>query len=199
MTLEELRKDFELTSNRSVSMPIAGAIVWFIIALLSTQFDERNGILILLFGSGAIFPIALLIARLRNESLLATDNPLAKLIGLSILMVNLLWAVHIPLFLYAPEFVILSLGIGLGLHWIVYSWIVQHPIGTIHAILRTLLVVGTWSIFPDQRLLAVGLAIVFVYSFSIWRMLMRPVPGQITNKAVYSQQQIPESYENVLA
>ncbi len=186
MTLEEMRKDFESSANKSVSMPIAGAIVWLIIALLSTQFNERNGILILLFGSGAIFPIALLIARLRKESLMSADNPLAKLIGLSILMVNLLWAVHIPLFLYAPEFVPLSIGIGLGLHWIVYSWIVQHPIGTIHAILRTLLVVGAWTIFPEQRLLAVGLAIVFVYSFSIWRMLIRPIPEQMTNKAAYS-------------
>ena len=183
MTLDEMRREFELSANRSVSMPIAGAIVWFTVALLSTQVDERNGILILLFGSGAIFPIALLIAKIRNEALVSANNPLAKLIGLSVLMVNLLWAVHIPLFLYAPEFVPLSIGIGLGLHWIVYSWIVQHPIGTIHALLRTLLVWGCWTIFPEQRLLTVGLAIVFVYCFCIWRMLIRPLPEQKTSHA----------------
>ena len=176
MTLDELRIEFEQTSNRSVSMPLAGAIVWLIVVLLSTAFDEQTGILILLFGSGAIFPIALLISRLRNEDLFSAGNPLAKLIGYSILMVNLLWAVHIPLFLYAPEFVSLSLGIGLGLHWIVYSWIVQHPVGTQHAILRTVLVLACWALFPEQRLLAIGLAIVFVYTFSVWRMLVRPVP-----------------------
>jgi hypothetical protein len=176
MTLDEMRREFELSANRSVSMPIAGAIVWFTVAMLSTQFNERVGILILLFGSGAIFPIALLIARLRNEALISANNPLAKLIGLSVLMINLLWAVHVPLFLYAPEFVLLSIGIGLGLHWIVYSWIVQHPIGTIHAILRTLLVLGCWTAFPGQQLFAVGLSIVFVYCFSIWRMLIRPLP-----------------------
>lgn len=46
-------------------------------------------------------------------------------------MVNLLWAVHIPLFIYVPEFVPLSLGISLGLHSIIYSWIVQHPVKAI--------------------------------------------------------------------
>lgn len=175
MTLDEMRQEFEQSANRSVAMPIAGAIVWFTIAMLSTQVNARMGSLMLLFSSGAIFPIALLIARWRNEALVTAVNPLARLLGLSVLMVNLLWAVHIPLFLIAPELAPLSLGIGLGLHWIVYSWIVQHPIGTIHAILRTLLVVGGWALFPDHRLLAVGLAIVFVYSFSIWRMLVRPL------------------------
>lgn len=183
MTLDEMRKEFEVSANRSVSMPIAGAVVWFTVAMLSTQVDERMAVLILLFGSGVIFPIALLIARLRHEALVTAVNPLAKLMGLSILMVNLLWAVHIPLFLSAPEFVPLSLGIGLGMHWIVYSWIVQHPIGTLHAILRSLLVVSSWTLFPEQRLLAVGLAIVFVYGFSIWRMLIRPLPDQTTNQA----------------
>jgi hypothetical protein len=58
---------------------------------------------------------------------------------------------------------------------------VQHPIGTIHAILRTLLVLGCWTFFPEQRLFTVGLAIVFVYCLSIWRMLIRPIPELLTS------------------
>ncbi|HEX7028238.1 MAG TPA: hypothetical protein VF268_13440, partial [Gammaproteobacteria bacterium] len=136
MTLEEIRKDFEASSNRAASMPIAGMIVWLLVGVASTQFSERTGLLILLFGTGAIFPIALLIAKFRHENLVASKNPLARLIGLCILMVNLLWALHIPLFLYAPAFVPMSVGIGLGLHWIVYSWIIQNPLGIVHAVLR---------------------------------------------------------------
>ncbi len=154
-------------------MPIAGAIVWFIVALLSTQFSERTGTMILLFGSGAIFPIGLLVSQIRKQDLVSSSNPFAKWMGLSVLMVNLLWAIHIPLFLYAPEFVPMSIGIGLGIHWIVYSWIVQHPIGTIHAITRTILIIIMWFAFPEQRLLAIGLVIVFVYSVSIWQMSKR--------------------------
>lgn len=184
MTLEEYRRNFEASANKSVSMPIAGACVWFVIALLSIPLDERLGVLVLLFGSGVIFPVALLIARFRRENLLSSDNPLAKLMGLCVLMVNLLWAVHIPLFLYAPAFVPLSLGIGLGLHWVVWSWIIQHPLGIIHAILRTILVVVAWFVFPEHRLLAIGLVIVFVYGVSIWQMLTRPISTDIIDCSV---------------
>lgn len=175
MTLEEYRIDFEVSTNRSVSMPIAGGLVWLVIALLSTLVPEKTGILILLFASGVIFPIALAISKIRGENLVSSSNPLAKLMGYCVLMVNLLWALHLPLFLYAPEFVPLSVGIGLGLHWIVYSWIVQHPVGIVHAILRTVLVLIAWSVFPEQRLLAVGFAIVIAYSVSIFQMLNRPI------------------------
>lgn len=184
MTLEEYRRDFDISANRSVSMPIAGAIVWLIVGLLSTQLSERAGVLVLMFGTGVIFPIALLIARIRGEGLMSSDNPLAKLMGLCVLMVNLLWAVHIPLFLYAPEFVPLSLGVGLGLHWVVYSWIVQHSVGLVHAILRTILVLAVWLAFPDNRLLAVALVIVFAYGVSIWQMLSRPLNLHITSGTV---------------
>ncbi|WP_376712343.1 DUF7010 family protein, partial [Acinetobacter baumannii] len=54
------------------------------------------------------------IAKLRGERLLESTNPLAKLMGVCVMMVNLLWALHIPLLLQAPQFIPLSLGIALG-------------------------------------------------------------------------------------
>ena len=175
MTLEECRKDFEHSAKRSLAMPIAGALYWLALAIVSTQVSERLGLLILLLGSGTIFPIALLIAKITKENVFSPNNPLAKLMGLSVLMVNLLWALHIPLFLYAPEFLPLSVGIGLGLHWIVYSWIIQHPVGLIHAILRTVLVLLAWFTFPESRLFAIGISIVLVYCLSIWLMSTRKI------------------------
>lgn len=175
MTLDEYRIDFEKNSNRSISMPMAGAIVWLLVALISTQVNERFALVILLFASGAIFPLALLIARFRAESVISSENPLAKLMGSCVLMVNLLWALHIPLFFYAPNFLPLSLGIGLGLHWVVYSWIIQHPLGLIHAILRTVLLLALWLLFPESRLFAIGLGVVAVYCLSIWQALTREV------------------------
>ena len=175
MTLEEYRLDFESASNRSVSMPLAGAFVWLCIGLISLQVSERTGILLLLFSSGVIFPLALVISKFRGEVLISSKNPLAQLMGYCVLMVNLLWAVHIPLFIYAPEFVPLSLGIGLGLHWVVYSWIVKHNVGTIHAVLRTVLVLVAWFIFREQRLFSIAMVVVLVYTVSIFQMLNRPI------------------------
>jgi len=173
MTLDDYRKDFEQSSNRSVSMPIAGAIIWATIALLSTLLNENIAIYVLLFATGAIFPVALVIAKFRNENLVSSQNPFAKLMGLCILMVNLLWVVHIPLLLNIPEFVPLSLGVALGLHWVVYSWIVQHPVGLIHAVLRSILIVTVWYLFPSDRLFAISSVIVLVYLVSIYQMLTR--------------------------
>ena len=156
-------------------MPIAGTIIWSVMALLSTQIDQAIAVYVLLFATGGIFPLALMISKLRKERLVASTNPLAKLKGLGVLMVNLLWAVHIPLLLNAPEFVPMTLGIGLGLHWVVYSWIVQHPVGVIHAVLRTLMIVAVWYIFPNHGLLAISCAVVFVYLVSIYQMLTREI------------------------
>lgn len=173
MTLEDCREEFEKEANRSLSMPVAGMIVWAAIGLASLQFPENISVYVLLFGTGAIFPIALIMASMRKEVLLSSKNPFAKLMGMSVLMVNLLWGVHIPLVLNAPEFVPLSLGIGLGLHWIVYSWIIQHPLGVIHAVLRTVLVVAAWYIFPESRIFAVSFAIVLAYSLTLYQMYSR--------------------------
>lgn len=176
-SLTELRADFEARANRSVSMPIAGAIVWFMVAALALVLPEKTATLALLFATGGIFPIALLIAKIRNEHLTDASNPLSKLMGMCVLMVNLLWALHVPLFLYAPQFVVLSLGISLGLHWVVYSWIVQHPAGIIHAFLRSLLICLVWFLMPEQRIFAASCAIIFCYWLSIYQMLTRPIPS----------------------
>ena len=112
-------------------------------------------------------------------------NSFSKLMGLCVLMcayvyswvlmVNLLWGIHVPLVLHAPEFVTLSLGIGLGLHWIVVSWIINHPFGMIHSVLRILLIVFAWYTFPETRFFAVSIAIVLAYSLSLFQMFTRKI------------------------
>jgi hypothetical protein len=180
-TLRDLRLAYERETNRSLSMPLAGALVWLAIGICGYLLPANRADVVMLFGTGMIFPAALLIGKLRRENLTDRLNPLSRLMGMSVLMVNLLWAVHLPLLLGAPRFFPLSLGIGLGIHWIVYSWIIQHPVGLIHAILRTGLVVTSWSAFPDRRMFAVPAVIVMVYLISLVWMARRPIPGAGTN------------------
>jgi len=177
--LSELRADFEMRSKRSMSMPIAGAIVWCVIAVLGMVLPFKSAILALAFGTGAIFPIAMAIARARGEDLLNNTNPLAKLMGTCVLMVNLLWAVHIPLLMKAPQFVPLSLGIALGLHWMVYSWIIRHPLGHQHAVTRTVGLVAVWFAFPEQIVTASAVVVVVTYAVTIYQMATRSVHGGV--------------------
>lgn len=172
-TLEDLRADFDTRSKRSLSMPIAGMIVWSAIAVLGVLLPPKSALLALVFGTGAIFPLAMAIARLRGEQLIDNPNPLAKLMGVCVFMVNLLWALHIPLLIHAPQFVPLSLGIGLGMHWMVYSWIIGHPLGIQHAVLRTLGLVAVWFAFPAQLVTASSVVVVLAYAMTIAQMRSR--------------------------
>jgi len=85
-------------------------------------------------------------------------------------MVSLLWAVHLPLLFWAPEFFPLSIAIGYGIHWIVFSWAIDHPVGLIHALLRTFLVLNGWYFFPENRVGAVSIAVVVAYLLSVWQL-----------------------------
>jgi hypothetical protein len=172
-TLNDLRTDFDTRSKQSLSMPIAGLIVWFVVAVLGSLLPLKTGVLALVFATGAIFPIAMVIARFRGERLIDNPNPLAKLMGTCVIMVNLLWAVHIPLVIYAPNFVPLSLGVGLGLHWMVYSWIVAHPLGYQHAVLRTIGLLAVWFAFPAHLITASAIVIVATYAITLFQMHSR--------------------------
>jgi hypothetical protein len=97
--------------------------------------------------------------------------------GACVFMVNLLWALHIPLALNAPAFVPLSVGIGLGLHWAVYSWITQHPVGYAHATLRTAGVLAAWWTFPQAVVSACAAAVVVAYALAIYQMATRRIPA----------------------
>ena len=172
-SLEALRADFDARTKGSMSLPIAGALVWAAVAVLSLALPARTAVFALVFATGAIFPIALAIARMRGEKLIERVNPLSRLMGTCVLMVNLLWGVHVPLLIFAPQFVPLSLGIGLGLHWAVYSWIIGHGLGLRHAIGRTISLVTVWLAFPDHRVTACSIVVVLAYAFTILEMRSR--------------------------
>lgn len=176
ISLSRLRADYERSSNRSMSMPIAGAVIWALVGVGGRLLSSEQALLMMLVATGLIFPLALLIARLRHEALTSATNPLSKLMLAGIIMVNLLWGVHIPLVLGAPSFAALSLGIALGLHWVIYSWVIQHPLGVTHSVIRTVLVVAAWFALPDDRLSVVPLVIVCTYLMSLVQMQMRRVP-----------------------
>lgn len=178
-TLDDLRADFDARAKRSLSMPLAGLIVWAIVAVLGVFLPPKTGIFALVCATGGIFPIAMAIARFRGEQLIDNRNPLATLMGICVIMVNLLWAIHLPLLVYAPTFVPLSLGIGLGLHWMVYSWIIRHPLGYQHAVMRTAGLVAAWFAFPSHRVTACAIVVVGAYAVTLVQMRSRPALPQL--------------------
>lgn len=149
--------------------------MWAIIGVAALFLPERTSTIALMFGTGAIFPVALVLARLLRERLLDNPSPLAGLMGRSVFMVNLLWAVHLTIYARVPELLPLTLGIGLGLHWVVFGWVIGHRLGVVHAVVRTVLVVTMWWTVPGARISAVAAVVVVAYAYSIVTLMARTV------------------------
>jgi hypothetical protein len=51
--------------------------------------------------------------------------------------------------------------------WLPFSWIIQHWVGTFHAISRTAFIVLAWYVFPQQSFVVIPAAIVLIYIVTI--------------------------------
>jgi hypothetical protein len=172
-SLASLRADFG--KSRMLAMPIAGTLAWLATAFFGAVLSLEGACYALFICTGSVFPLGLLIARFTGEDLLGSqsNNPLDRLFGLTVLMANLSWGIAIPFWLVEPTSLPLSAGILAGTMWIPLSWLIQHPVGFVHAILRTVLVLITWIALPEHRFVAVPLVIVLVYLISIGMLVQR--------------------------
>jgi len=179
LTIETERKAYIAASGRFLAFPIAGAIVWSAVALAGLALPARTALYVLLFGSGAIFPIALGISQLTGQKIMLKGNVLADLMGQCVLMVNLLWPLHFLIVYKAPSLAALSIALGLGLHWIVFGWIIRHPLGLRHTLLRTALCVCAHVFCTGHELSAVATAVVLSYLITLIELLRLPrVPAR---------------------
>lgn len=170
-TLDEQRIAFIRNSRRFIAFPLAGALVWLAVAVAALVLPAKTAAYALLFGTGAIFPLALLIAKATGQQVFQPGNRFASLMGQAVLMVNLMWALHLTLFARLPSIAALSIALALGLHWIVFGWIIQSPIGLVHAILRTVLCTAAYLAIPQYAVSAVSMAVVASYTLTLFQLL----------------------------
>jgi hypothetical protein len=149
-TLDDLRADFRRTS--SIEMPVAGILIWSLLGLASLRLTPGALATATLYASGAIFPLALLIGRLRGRNLLAggTSNPLTTMFLQNLALVVLLWIMLIATHRAGQDPLALVLGGGviMGLIWISFGWAVGTLTGLFHAIGRTLLCIAAYTLVP---------------------------------------------------
>jgi hypothetical protein len=175
-TLQELRVDFKRSGGRFLSMPVAGAICWALAGISGSFLAVGWAATALLICCALITPLSLFIASFFHERLVGRANELGRLMGRSMLMTNLFWAIAVPFGLADYSSLPLSAGILMGLQWIVLGWIIQHWIGLVHALARTVLVLTAWCLFTEHRFLAVPATIVVMYVFSICVLASQPLP-----------------------
>src|SRR5262245_19868705 len=176
-SLDEQRVEF--ARNRFLAMPIAGTIAWTVIGVCGAFLRVELAAWVLFIGTGSIFGIGLLVARLIGEDLLGKTraaNAFDSLFFHNVVMAWLVFAIAIPFFMIEPTSLPLSVGILAGLMWVPFSWMIQHWVGLFHGIARTILVLAAWYVLPAHRFVAVPAVIVAIYLVTIYVLWTRPRP-----------------------
>lgn len=174
LSLDEHRAWF--ARSPFLAMPIAGSIAWTAIGIAGWLLPANVAAWALFIGTGTIFSLGLLVARFTGEDLLGRrrpGNPFDALFMRTVGMAWLVFAIAIPFFRLEPTSLPLTVGILAGLMWLPFGWMIQHWVGTFHAVTRTILCLAAWYAFPEQRFVAIPIVIVVVYLVTIAGLLSR--------------------------
>jgi hypothetical protein len=174
-TLEEHRAYF--AQSPFLAMPVAGAIAWTAIGIAGAFLPTPMAAWALFIGTGTIFSLGLVVAKFTGEDLLGKrrpGNPFDALFMRSVVMAWLVFAIAIPFFRLEPTSLPLTVGILAGLMWLPFGWIIQHWVGTFHAVSRTVLCLAAWYMFPEARFVVIPAVIVAIYAVTIVALQRRP-------------------------
>lgn len=145
-------------------IPLAGAIYWGVLGVLGYRLDLGQWAFVAFLGSGAIFPLALLMAKVFNNPFMKDKTATGSVLLPAFISMLLFWPMIVAAAGTAPELVPLILAIGMSGHWPVIGWSYgRTSIYAAHAIVRAAVVLYLWTNFPEQRLTWLPLAVAAVY------------------------------------
>ena len=175
-TIEEQRIAF---SNRKfLATPLAGVIAWLIIGISGLIFPDRITVWILFIATGSIVYLGLFISKFTGEDFLDKSKPKNVFDNLFLFTVGqavLVYAIAIPFFLLDYSSLPMTVGILTGTMWLPFSWIIKHWVGIFHALIRTILVLLLWYLFPEHRFVAIPFAIICIYLLTLFILRNRKV------------------------
>lgn len=167
-SLEEQRAEFG--RRRFLAMPLAGLIAWTVVGIGGLTLKTGPAALLLFFATGSIAGLGMLLSKFTGEDFLDKSRPKNAFDTLFFYTMGqslLVFAVAIPFFMIEPTSLPLSVGILTGLMWVPMTWLIQHWIGVVHGVARTVLIVIVWHALPEHRFVAVPAAIVLLYAGAI--------------------------------
>lgn len=176
-SLNDLRCEFLVGST--VSMPLAGLIVWTAIGLGALFLPLRLVGWLSVYAMAAILPLAFLLDRLRGRALFQRDdNPVTGLFMVSIVGIGLMF----PLIIAAanaagdPNLLVLGVAILAGVIWIPWGWGADDPVGLRHAIARSIgCYLAFWFAPAPYKATAICGVVALAYLYSLTAM-RRPRP-----------------------
>lgn len=179
-TLEEQRNEF--AQRKFLATTISGLIAWFLVGLSGLIFPDRITVWVLFIAIGSIVYLALFISKFTGEHFLDKTKPkneFDQLFLLTVLQAVLIYAIAIPFFMTDYTSLPLTVGILTGTMWMPFTWIIKHWVGAFHAVLRTVVVLSLWYIFPEHRFVAIPFAIVVVYLITLFILYKRRTQNKL--------------------
>ena len=154
-------------------LPLAGAIYWAILGVAGYSLPLGQWAMLAFFGSGLIFPLGLLIARLTGNKFMSDKTATGSVLLPALIGMLLFWAFVVAAAKTAPQLVPLLLAVGMAGHWPVVGWSYGKTfIYSAHAIVRTVAATAIWLLIPDERLTWLPLSVAVVYLLTVVALLI---------------------------
>jgi hypothetical protein len=154
-------------------IPLAGAVYWAVLTWAGYTLSIQGWITIALWGSGAIFPLALLFARLFKNEFMKDSTASGDVLLPTFISMFLFWPMLVSALWTTPQLVPLILAIGMSLHWPVIGWSYgKTALYTAHAVVRAIAVFVIWNWMPESRFTLLPLSVCVVYLATVAAILI---------------------------
>ena len=145
-------------------IPLAGAFYWAALGVAGSYLTNDQWSLAAFVFSGAIFPLALLFAKIFRNDFMKDRTATGSVLVPAFVAMLLFWPIAVAALWEAPQLVPLILAIGMSQHWPVIGWSYGKPgLYGAHAIIRAVGAFVIWAWLPDGRFTLVPLWVAAVY------------------------------------
>lgn len=154
-------------------IPLAGAAYWSVLAYVGWTHDFKAWLSVAVWGSGMIFPVAVLLAWLFKVNFMRDRTSVSSVLAPTFMSMLLFWPILIAAVWTAPALAPLILAIGMSLHWPVIGWSYGRTgLYAAHAGVRALVVFAIWAALPSARLTLLPLSVSLVYLATVAAILI---------------------------
>ena len=154
-------------------LPLAGAFYWLALGVLGYYLPFQTWFMAALFGTGIIFPLGLLIAKIFKNNFLKEKQVVSGIILPAFIGMLLFWPMLIASMKVAPQLAVLILAIGLSIHWPIIGWSYNRTaLYSAHSVIRALAVFSIWTTMPDARLTYLPFSVAGIYFLTVLAILI---------------------------
>ena len=151
LNLQFARRNLRRSTKGMSAFLFAGATYWGVLAALGFWFSNTSAwYWAALFGTGALYPLALLFSRLLRTPI-HQKSALSGVLVPAFFSMMLFWPIAIAALWTDVELFVLVLAIGLSLHLPVAGWVVRlTPLYILHCIIRAICAFAVWHLRPEE-------------------------------------------------